>query len=152
MTKAEARLESLRGAGIDVHKWLQKAKDSHKNDQLQPSTLGKLATKLIASESNERFYLKIFYNVFINSTPLSLSSSFHPLLLASNRASQLSLPMSGGSQEFDVETSSIQSGQIGSEFDTISIGSIKSEYPKYCIVLYHYKVHEQLDMHVHCRL
>ena len=73
VTKAEARLESLRGAGIDVHKWLQKAKDSHKNDQLQPSTLGKLATKLIASESDERFYLKIFYNVFINISPLSLS-------------------------------------------------------------------------------
>lgn len=48
VTKAEARLEALRGAGIDIHKWLQKAKDNHKNDQLQPSTLGKLAT--IASE------------------------------------------------------------------------------------------------------
>lgn len=67
-------------------------------------------------------------------TSLSLSLS------ASNRASQLSLPVGGGSQEFDVETSSIQSGQIGSEFDSISIGSIKSEYPKYCVVLYHYAV------------
>lgn len=40
VTKAEARLEALRAAGIDIHKWLQKAKDNHKNDQLQPSTLG----------------------------------------------------------------------------------------------------------------
>ena len=40
MTKAEARLEGLRGAGIDVNKWLQKAGDSYKNDHLQPSTLG----------------------------------------------------------------------------------------------------------------
>ena len=43
VTKAEARLDVLRGAGIDVHKWLQKAKDNHKNDQLQSSsTLGKM--------------------------------------------------------------------------------------------------------------
>ena len=41
VTKAEAKLESLRGAGIDINKWLQKAGDNHKNDQLQPSTLGK---------------------------------------------------------------------------------------------------------------
>ena len=57
VTKAEARLEALRGAGIDVHKWLQKAKDTHKNDQLQPSTLGKLklwitATPIIIVQKN----------------------------------------------------------------------------------------------------
>lgn len=39
VTKVEARLEVLRGAGIDINKWLQKAGDNHKNDQLQPSTL-----------------------------------------------------------------------------------------------------------------
>ena len=49
VTKAEARLEALRGAGIDVHKWLQKAKDIHKNDQLQPSTLGKLELWITAT-------------------------------------------------------------------------------------------------------
>ena len=43
--KAEARLEGLRGAGIDVNKWLQKAGDSYKNDQLQPSTLSKCVLK-----------------------------------------------------------------------------------------------------------
>ena len=40
ITKVEARLEALRGAGIDINKWLQKAGDNHKNEQLQPSTLG----------------------------------------------------------------------------------------------------------------
>ena len=43
MTKAEARLEVLRGAGIDINKWLQKAGDNHRNEQLTPSTLGKSA-------------------------------------------------------------------------------------------------------------
>ena len=42
MGKVEARLEALRGAGIDINKWLQKAGDTNKNDQLQPSTLGEL--------------------------------------------------------------------------------------------------------------
>ena len=54
-----------------------------------------------------------------------------------SKASQLSLPAQAGSQEFDVETSSILSGQIGGEFDTTSLGS---KYPKYCFALYNYKV------------
>ena len=43
VTKAEARLDALRGAGIDVHKWMQKENTNLENDRLQPSsTLGKM--------------------------------------------------------------------------------------------------------------
>ena len=61
VTKAEARLEALRGAGIDVHKWLQKAKDIHKNDQLQPTTLGKMARHV--SESNSKKLLSLVHDL-----------------------------------------------------------------------------------------
>ena len=43
VNKAEARLEVLRGAGIDINKWLQKAGDNHRNEQLTPSTLSESA-------------------------------------------------------------------------------------------------------------
>ena len=46
----------------------------------------------------------------------------------------------GSSQDFDVETSSVNSAQLGPD-DTVSIGSAKSEaLPKYCKVLYNYTV------------
>lgn len=43
-TKAEARLNGLRQAGIDVNKWLQKAENSHNEkvsvtNELTPNTL-----------------------------------------------------------------------------------------------------------------
>ncbi len=33
MTKAEARLEEMRQAGIDVNKWIQKAEKNHKQPE-----------------------------------------------------------------------------------------------------------------------
>ena len=58
-------------------------------------------------------------------------------IAAPPKTSHLSLSAQAGSQEFDVETSSILSGQIGGELDTTSLGS---KYPKYCVALYNYKV------------
>ena len=58
-------------------------------------------------------------------------------IAAPSKTSQLSLPAQAGSQEFDVETSSILSGQIGGELDTTSLGS---NVPKYCVALYNYTV------------
>ena len=51
-TKAEARLEQLRQAGIDVNKWLQKAEKSHgqadrnavSSSELTPASLCELGT------------------------------------------------------------------------------------------------------------
>ena len=60
---------------------------------------------------------------------------------APTRLSQLSLP-AYGSQEFDVETSSTQSGP-GQDMDGISLGSRTSDStPKSAVALYNYTVRD----------
>ena len=74
---------------------------------------------------------------------VTFSSCFLPAL---GRVSQLSLPSSiGSSQDFDVETSSVNSAQLGGD-DTASMGSGKSTeaQPKYCTVLYNYSVRSRV--------
>ena len=102
-----------------------------------------LANAYCRFNHGEVCYKRNLENVVYEDSALTcthVSSHTHSCIhTAPSRLSQLSLPITG-SQEFDVETSSIQSGQIGGEFDTISIGSNRSDYPKFCVVKYHYKV------------
>lgn len=70
-----------------------------------------------------------------------------PSSITYGRVSQLSLPFSvGSSQDFDVETSSVSSAQLGAD-DTASMGSgISDPQLKYCTVLYSYSAQREDEL------
>ena len=84
VTKAEARLEVLRGAGIDINKWLQKAGDNHRNEQLTPSTLGESAgvafTQPIQCMTTEEQLMYSYYVRIKECNRLTMYSTLFPLL------------------------------------------------------------------------